>query len=280
MKLRSLLFVPGDRPDRMEKALASAADALIIDLEDSVATSAKPLARSATAAFLASAERQRPLLVRVNPLGSGMTDADLDIILDSRPDGLVLPKAEGAGSVRALAAKCGGIPILPIATETPAAIFQLASYADVRDLLFGLTWGAEDLSAAIGATSSHNDDGSYTAPYELARSLTLLAGTAADVPVFDTVFTTISDEAGVAQFASRACRDGFSGMLAIHPNQLPLIHAAFTPTMEELRSAKAIVEAFEANPGSGALRVEGSMVDAPHLKRARRILQLSSGDTK
>lgn len=275
MKMRSLLFVPGDRPDRMEKALSLGADALIVDLEDSVSLAAKASARKAAAAFLKSAAGQMPVLVRVNPLQSGLIDDDLAALRDAAPDGLVLPKAEGAASVEALAQKAGSARILPIATETPAAVFQLGTYSTVRHLLLGLTWGAEDLPAAVGASASRQPDGSYTPPYEMVRALTLFAGHAADVPVIDTVYPDIRNLAGLEQYAQRARRDGFNGMLAVHPSQVPVINSAFTPSADDVRRAEEIIDAFARSPGAGVLQVGGRMVDAPHLKQAQRIIAMA-----
>lgn len=277
MRLRSLLFVPGDRPERMEKALGLGADALILDLEDAVAPAARPAARAATAAFLRAAPRGPALFVRVNPLDGGLIDDDLAAVLDARPDALVLPKAEGAASVAALAAKVGAVPILPIATETPAAIFQLGSYGAVAERLIGLTWGAEDLPAAIGASTSREPDGRYTPPYELVRSLALFAAHAASVPAIETVYPALRDLDGLAAYAARARRDGFTGMMAIHPAQLPVINAAFTPSEAELAHARAVVAAFAAAPDAGALQLDGRMIDAPHLKQARRLLAQAAG---
>ena len=270
---RSLLFVPGDRPERMTKAAGCGADALILDLEDSVAPAAKPAARAAVAGFLRET-RTLPLIVRVNPLDSGLVEDDLAAVLPARPDALMLPKAEGAASVAALAARAG-LPILPVATETPAAIFQLGSYAGVAQHLAGLTWGAEDLPAAIGAATAREADGGYTAPYQLARSLTLFGAHAAGVAAIETVFPDFRDLDALAAYAARGRRDGFTGMMAIHPAQVPVINAAFTPTSEELAAAQAIVDLFAAHPGAGALQLDGRMVDAPHLKQARRILGLA-----
>ncbi|MDM9625390.1 CoA ester lyase [Rhizobium sp. S152] len=275
MRLRSLLFVPGDRPDRMEKALGLSADALILDLEDSVAPARKPEARKAVASFLRSAERRARLFVRINALDSGLLEDDLAAVLDARPDALVLPKAEGSASVEALAALAPGVPILPIATETPSAIFQLGSYVAARDLLLGLTWGAEDLPAAIGATTARNEDGSYTSPYEVVRSLTLFAGHAIGAAVVDTVYPDFRDSEGMQRYAQRARRDGFTGMMAIHPSQVPVINAAFTPAADEIARAVAIIDAFSVNPDAGVLQLDGRMIDAPHLRQARRIIEAS-----
>jgi len=272
MRLRSLLFVPGDRPDRMEKALGASADALILDLEDSVAEARKTEARDAIVSFLNRPERKVPLLVRVNPLGSTHIDADLVAATTARADAIMLPKAEGAKSIRALSTWTG-LPILPIATETPAAIFALGSYKDVGDRLLGLTWGAEDLPAAMGATVAREADGRYTAPIETARSLALLAAHAAGVPAIETVYPDFRDLDGLAAYAARGARDGFTGMMAIHPDQVAVINRAFTPGAAEIAAARAIVEAFAAEPRAGVLAIDGKMVDAPHLAQARRLLE-------
>jgi citrate lyase subunit beta/citryl-CoA lyase len=280
VKLRSLLFVPGDRPDRMEKALASGADALILDLEDAVAPAAKAEARKAVAGFLNAATQAR-IWVRVNPLASVENERDLIAILPCHPDGLVLPKAEGGASVTELARRLAErgnatAQILAIATETPAAIFALGSYAGAKRLA-GLTWGAEDLPAAIGATTSREEDGRFTPPYELARSLCLFGAGAAGVAAIETVYPAFRDLDGLAAYAARARRDGFTGMMAIHPDQVPVINAAFSPGAAEIAHARAVVAAFEANPEAGALALDGRMIDRPHLLQAQRILELAGG---
>lgn len=278
MRLRSLLFVPGDRPERFAKAAASGADALILDLEDSVLPEKKPEARAAVADWLAGA-RGVPCFVRVNPLDGSETDADLAAVLGARPDGLVLPKAEGAPSVRALVGRAGEDcpPILPIATETPAALFQLGSYGDVAAHLAGLTWGAEDLPAAIGAATSRNPDGSYTAPYEMVRGLALFGAHAAGVAAIETVYPDIADVEGLAAYVARGARDGFTGMMAIHPAQVAAINAGFTPGEAEVARARAVVRAFSDNPGAGALKLDGKMIDRPHLKQAQALLARAQG---
>ena len=274
MKLRSLLFVPADRPERFAKAAASGADALILDLEDSVAPEKKDVGRAAVAEWLAGDRAGVTTFVRVNPLDGDLTDADLAAVLPGRPDGLLLPKAEGARSVEALVAKLGGVslPILPIATETPDAIFQLGSYGAVSAHLAGLTWGAEDLPAAIGAATSREADGSYTAPYELVRSLTLFGAHAARTQAIETVFPRIDAPETLAAYVARARRDGFTGMMAIHPAQVATINAGFTPTEAEVAHARAVIDAFAANPGVGALKLDGKMIDRPHLVQAQRII--------
>jgi citrate lyase subunit beta/citryl-CoA lyase len=276
VRLRSLLFVPGDRPDRMEKALGSGADVLILDLEDSVALTAKANARAAVRAFLDRPGRAVPLFVRINPVGGALGAEDLAIILGGRPDAIVLPKAEGAASIRALDMLLtpDAPPVLPIATETPAAIFALGSYGEVAARLAGLTWGAEDLPAAIGAASAREPDGSYTEPYRLVRSLALFAAHAAGTPAIETVYPAFRDLDGLAAYATRGARDGFSGMMAIHPAQVPVINAAFTPDPTSLSRARSIVALFEANPGAGVLALDGEMIDAPHLSQARRLLAM------
>jgi len=274
MKLRSLLFVPADRPERFAKAAASGADALILDLEDSVAAEKKDAGRAAIAAWLAGDRAGVTTFVRVNPLDGDLTDADLAAVLPGRPDGLLLPKAEGAASVTTLVGKLGGadLPVLPIATETPAAIFQLGSYGAVASHLAGLTWGAEDLPAAIGAATSREADGSYTAPYELVRSLTLFGAHAAGTQAIETVFPRIDAPQALAAYVARARRDGFTGMMAIHPTQVATINAGFTPTEAEVAHARAVIDAFATNPGVGALKLDGKMIDRPHLVQAQRII--------
>jgi len=277
MRLRSLLFVPGDRPDRMRKALKSGADALILDLEDSVALSGKDAARDHVATFLNEAARDIALFVRVNPLDSGLIDGDLDAIVPARPTGLMLPKAEGAAAIHALnerlSARGGqGLVVLPIACETPRGFFGLGEFGQVAKDLAGLTWGAEDLPAAIGAMTSRHPDGSYTTPYEIARSFTLFGAAAAGVPAIDTVYPAIRDLVGLTAYAQRAAIDGFTGMMAVHPDQVPAINAAFSPSEEAVAHAQAVVDAFAANPDAGVLTLDGKMIDRPHLIKAQSIL--------
>lgn len=271
MKLRSLLFVPADRPERFAKAAASGADAIILDLEDSVAASAKPAARAAALDYLMSPADGVLRMVRVNPLGSDFIADDIQVA--ARAYAVMLPKAEGATSVAALQAMLGdnAPPILPIATETPAAIFQLGTYQNARGLI-GLTWGAEDLPAAVGAQSAREEDGAYTPPYQMARSLALFAAHAAGVPAIETVFPDIRNGDGLAAYAARGARDGFTGMMAIHPSQVAIINAAFSPTAEQIEQARRILDAFAASPGAGAVQLDGRMIDAPHLKQACNLL--------
>lgn len=278
MRLRSLLFVPGDRPDRMEKALGAGADVLILDLEDAVAPQNRQVARHEVAQFLSQHSAAR-IFVRVNPLDSPENEKDLNAVLPSHPDGIVLPKAEGGPSVAELARRLkergnATAQILAIATETPAAMFQLGTYGGAKRLL-GLTWGAEDLPAAVGASTSREPDGRFTPPYELARSLCLFGAAAAGVLAVETVYPAFRDLEGLAAYAGRARRDGFLGMLAIHPDQVAVINNAFTPSEKELAHARAVIAAFEANPGAGALSLDGRMIDRPHLLQAQRILSLA-----
>jgi citrate lyase subunit beta / citryl-CoA lyase len=277
MRLRSLLFVPGDRPDQMQKALGSGADALILDLEDAVAEPRKPEARRQVAAFLAGDSRPLPVFVRINPLTSMLADQDLAVLAAARPDALVLPKAEGSGSLielqrRMALLRMPPVPVLPIASETPMAVFRLSEYAQAADSLVGLTWGAEDLPAAIGAATSREADGRYTAPYEVVRALVLFAAHAAAVPAIETVYPAFRDVEGLTQYAARGARDGFTGMMAIHPSQVAVINAAFTPSGTAVERARRVVAAFASQPGTGVVNFDGVMLDAPHLKQAQRVL--------
>ncbi|MGO4705889.1 CoA ester lyase [Microvirga sp. 2MCAF38] len=284
--MRSLLFVPGDSARKLEKGLASGADALIIDIEDSVALSAKEEARRVTAEFLASVRetRDRPrLYVRVNGLATGMTDADLDGVMRAVPDGIVLPKAIGGKDVAHLGAKIavreaefdladGGTRIIAIATENARGVFALGTFAGASQRLDGLAWGGEDLSADIGAETNRRNDGHYTEPYRLARSLTLFGAAAAEVDAIDAVYTNFRDLDGLAAECREARRDGFVAKMAIHPAQVPVINETFVPSQEALERAKAVIAAFATNPGAGVVGVDGEMLDRPHLTRAERLL--------
>ena len=277
--MRSLLFVPGDRPERFAKAVASGADALILDLEDAVAPAAKGAARRAVAAYLAGQRPGPAVLVRINPLDGDDVAHDLAALAGAAPpDAIMLPKAEGAASIAHLDTLLAAhglppIPVLPIASETPAAVFALGTFRQAADRLIGLTWGAEDLPAAIGAATSREADGRYTPPYELARSLTLFAAHAAGAAAIDTVFPDFRNLDGLAAYAGRAERDGFTGMMAIHPGQVAIINAAFTPSPAAVAHARAVIAAFAAAPGAGAIQLDGRMIDAPHLKQAERLLR-------
>jgi citrate lyase subunit beta / citryl-CoA lyase len=284
--MRSLLFVPADSPKKLDKAMVSGADALIVDLEDSVAYDGKVKARDSAAAFLkeATAAATRPyLLVRVNGLQTGLTDADLDSVVPAKPDAIMLPKAEGGATVVHADAKIavreaiGGLPdghvkILALATETAASLFLTGTFAGASARLSGLTWGAEDLSAELGAQANRDADGRFLEPYRLARVLCLAGASAAGVPALDTVYVDFRDQAGFRRECEEACRDGFVGKLAIHPAQVPVINEVFTPSPEALAHAREIVEAFAADPGAGVVGIGGVMYDRPHLARAQRLL--------
>jgi citrate lyase subunit beta / citryl-CoA lyase len=273
MRLRSLLFVPGDRPERMTKALGSGADAIILDLEDSVAPPAKEVARREVVSFLQAYQNER-LLVRINPLDAGLLDLDIAAVRTGRPKAVMLPKSKGAKDIDILAKHLpDGMRILPISAETPSAIFSLGSFADVSHRLCGLTWGAEDLASGVGAQGARSLGGALKSPFRLARDLTLFAAHAAEIPAIETVYADFRDLNGLSDYASQARQDGFSGMMAIHPSQVGPINLAFTPSADELDAARAIVAAFAANPGVGALSLNGKMIDRPHLKRAENILR-------
>lgn len=273
MRLRSLLFVPGDRPERFDKALASGADAVILDLEDSVSIPNKPKARDAVSDFVTRRASDLALVIRINPLASPAFEEDLAALSNLDPFAIMLPKAEGSASVRQLTSRlASSVPILPIATETPAAIFEIGSYREVASHLCGLTWGAEDLPAAIGASAAREADGRYTAPYELVRSLILFGAHAAAVPAIETVYPDFRDLDGLSAYAARARRDGFSAMMAIHPSQVEPINRAFTPDAAEIAWAEKIVATFAASPEVGVIQIDGRMLDLPHLKLAKRIL--------
>jgi len=285
--MRSLLFVPGDSRKKLDKALASGADVLLIDLEDSVDMAAKEEARRVTSAFVAEhrAEAQRPrLYVRVNGLTTGLADADLDGVMPAAPDGIVLPKTVGGADVAHLGAKLavreaeyglddGATRILAIATENAAGVFALGTFAGASHRLMGLTWGGEDLSADLGAEANRDEDGAYTDPYRLARSLTLMGAAAAGVDAVDSVFTNFRDMGGLEAECRAARRDGFVAKMAIHPAQVPVINRAFTPSAEAVARAQAVFEAFKTQPGAGVVGVNGEMLDRPHLLRAERLLR-------
>jgi len=284
--MRSLLFVPGDSARKLEKGLGSGADALIVDLEDSVAPAGKAEARGVVAGFVRAArdETTRPrLLVRINALATGLADADLDGVMAAGPDGIVLPKTIGGADVQHLAAKLavhearagltdGSTRILAIATENARGVFALGTLAGSSPRLFGVTWGGEDLSADLGAEANRDEAGAYTAPYALVRSLALLAAAAAEVDAVDSVFTNFRDLDGLARECREARRDGFVAKMAIHPAQVPAINEAFTPSDAVLSAARRIADAFAENPNLGVIGIDGEMIDRPHLKRAQRLL--------
>jgi citrate lyase subunit beta / citryl-CoA lyase len=284
--MRSLLFVPADSPKKLDKGMTSGADALIIDLEDSVALDQKARARDSAAAYLKEVcgAASRPyLVVRVNSLSTGLTDADLDAIAPVRPDAIMLPKAEGGASVAHVDAKLavreaqsglpeGHIKVIPIATETAASLFVAGAFSGASARLGGLTWGAEDLSADLGAETNRDAEGVLLDPYRLARTLCLVAAAAAHVPAIDSVYADFRDTEGFRRDCAAGRRDGFSAKMAIHPTQVPIINLAFTPTPQAIAHAQEIVDAFAANPGAGTIGIRGVMTDQPHLRRAQRVL--------
>jgi citrate lyase subunit beta/citryl-CoA lyase len=284
--MRSLLFVPADQPSKLAKALACGADALILDLEDSVAPGRKEAARAGAAAFLAQAAAASPrprLIVRVNGLDTGLTDADLDAVVPARPDAVMLPKAEGGASVvhadaklaarEALAGLAEGIiGILPIATETARSLFVAGSYRDASPRLLALTWGAEDLATDLGAEANRDCDGRFLDAFRLARTLCIAGAANAGVPAIDTVYVDFRNDAGLQRECEEARRDGFTGKMAIHPGQVATINAAFTPSPESVARARAVVAAFAAAPGAGVVGIDGVMFDRPHLMKAERLL--------
>jgi citrate lyase subunit beta/citryl-CoA lyase len=269
---RSWLFVPADSERKIAKALESDADAIIFDLEDSVAPAQKAAARD----ILKNLPKQSngpEWWVRVNPLGSEYHKDDLKLIGSAYVHGIVLPKAESGADVIQLAHRTGNIPIHAIVTETAASLFGLLSYRDPKSPLKAMSWGAEDLSAALGASSKYDAGGELSFTYKLARSLCLAGAIAAGVQPVDGVFADFKDEDGLRAEAEAARREGFTGKLAIHPAQVPIINFAFTPSDEDIRHAQEIVAAFEAHPSAGVLSVAGKMVDRPHLVQAQRVLE-------
>jgi citrate lyase subunit beta/citryl-CoA lyase len=269
---RSWLFVPADSEKKIAKALDSDADAVIFDLEDSVAPDQKARARDILKG-LPKRSNGPQWWVRVNPLATEFHKDDLRLIRSAYVHGIVLPKAESGADVTQLAHRTGNIPVHAIVTETAASLFGMLSYRDPKSPLSAMSWGAEDLSAALGAASKYDASGELAFTYRLARSLCLAGAVAAGVQPVDGVFQDFKDEKGLKRETEAARRDGFTGKLAIHPAQVPVINAAFTPSRDEAKHAEAIVAAFEANPQAGVLSVGGKMVDRPHLTQAKRVLE-------
>ena len=284
--MRSLLFVPADGGKKLDKAMASGADAIIVDLEDSIAPERKSEARTLAAAFLKGAVglTTRPrILVRVNGLQTELADADLDAVVPAGPDAILLPKAEGGAAVTHADAKIaareaiagltdGHIKIFALATETAQALFLAGTYRGASTRLVGLTWGAEDLSAELGAEANRGAEGRFLDPYRLARVLCLAGAAAAEVQAIDTVYVDFRNEAGLRRECEEARRDGFTAKIAIHPAQVAVINDVFTPKPEAIARAKAIIAAFAAAPGAGTVGIGGVMYDRPHLARAKQML--------
>jgi len=291
MLMRSLLFVPADGGPKLDKAMASGADAVILDLEDSIAPERKQHARAAALEFLKAAQtkKQRPrLLVRINGLDTGMTDADLDAVVPGKPDAILFPKAEGGASVTHLDAKLtareaiaglpeGSIKILAQSVESAAGFFLAGTFRDCSARLIGATWGPEDLSSELGAEANREANGTLTEPYRLARSFCLFGAAAAKVPAIETIHVNFRDPDVLRRDTELARRDGFSGRLAIHPAQVAVINEVFTPSPEQIAKAKAVVAAFAAKPGAGTVGIDGKMYDQPHLKRAQALLARTGG---
>ncbi|MBO9525153.1 MAG: CoA ester lyase [Sphingobium yanoikuyae] len=284
IKMRSWLFAPGDSEKKMAKAADSAADIALFDLEDAVATENKAIARQMVHDFLAARpEGRERLWVRVNPLDGPYTLDDLAAIMPARPGGIMLPKVYGRQDVERLdhyltafeaahGIERGSTPLIVLVTETAEAMFHTGDYKGAPRVV-ALTWGAEDLADSIGASSNRNADGSYGFTYELARSMCLLGAATAGVTAIETIQGDFRDLDGLKARAEKVRRDGYRGMLAIHPAQVDVINAAFTPTEEEIAEAQAIVDIFAANPGVGAIGYKGGMLDRPYLSRAEQLLR-------
>lgn len=285
--IRSMLFVPGDSERKIEKSRASTADALVLDLEDSVAMARKPEARGLVAGVLAEGPSAGPALwVRVNPVDTADCLPDLAAVVRGRPAGILLPKAAGPLDVirvgRYLDAlevreevEPGSIAIIPVATETPRASLALGDYSDHHlPRLFGLTWGAEDLAAALGAASNTDEDGRLSLTYRTVRSLMLLAAKANDIEAIDTVYPDYRDLDGLQRSSIASRREGFTGRFAIHPDQVAMINAAFSPSEADIAFAEKVVAAFAAAPDTGVVGVDGKMLDRPHLIQAQKLLAL------
>jgi citrate lyase subunit beta / citryl-CoA lyase len=280
--MRSMLFVPGDSPRKFEKASQCKASALILDLEDSVVPGRKEEARGLTRAMLSGVRSGPRLYVRINALDTDMTLRDLAAVMPAAPDGIVLPKSQSGDDVRRLSlwleafeAAAGTVPgstrIVVVATETAGSIFGLGTYKDSSARLEGLMWGAEDLAASLGATEN-GEAGTFHSPYRLARDLCLMGAAAANVAAIDTVYTDIENLAGLERETRIARRDGFSAKALIHPKHVDVVNAAFEPSAEQRAWAEKVIAAFAASPDLGALRLDGKMIDKPHLRAARRIV--------
>ncbi len=269
--MRSLLFVPADSEKKIPKALASPADVMILDLEDSVALADKPKARELAREILSSPRGKAKIFVRVNALTSGLIEDDVAAVLAARPDGLLLPKSESGADVKRLIAMAH-LPVVAIATETAASMFNLGTYGDCGPNLLGLTWGMEDLAAALGAQSNRDAHGRPTAPYELARALCLIGARAAGVEPIDGVYANFRDLAGLETLCREAVRDGFTAKLCIHPDQVEVINRIFTPSPEAIARAERIVKAFARAGDAGVIGLDGEMLDVPHLKAAKALL--------
>jgi citrate lyase subunit beta/citryl-CoA lyase len=283
MMLRSFLFVPADSEKKLAKARGSAADALILDLEDSVAAENRPMSRAMIRDFLTEKHPQS-IWVRINPLGSDDFIRDVEAMVASQPAGFVIPKPDGPHVLNVIDAHIltreslaelpvGGIKLMPVATETPTAVLSLGDYRSPRPRLAALTWGAEDLSAALGGADNRDGQGEFLLTFQIVRTLCLIAAKAAGVEAIETLHANFRDTAGLERAARAAQREGFGGMLAIHPDQVEIINAAFTPSAADVEHARKVVAAFES--GAGVASLDGKMLDQPHLKQARHVLALA-----
>jgi citrate lyase subunit beta/citryl-CoA lyase len=284
--MRSMLFVPADSERKMARSLDSPADALILDLEDSVAAERRPVAREMTAAFIADARAKgtkTELWVRINPLDGADWEADLAGVMGAAPDGVILPKPSSGADVHTLSIalgnaetrhglKSGRTRILPIVTEVPISVLQLHTYVGSSNRLAALSWGAEDLGAVIGSLANRDETGDFTSPYRLVRDLCLITASAAGAQPMDTVYVDFRNDKGLEAETRVAKRDGFTGKMAIHPGQVATINAVFTPSAEEIAHAQKVADAFAATPGAGVASLDGKMIDMPHLKLAQRVL--------
>lgn len=285
--MRSLLFTPGDSDRKLEKGLTSGADVILIDLEDAVANDRKPAAREKAAEFLSRGDARKapmPIYVRINDLETEWAMDDLEAIVPAQPAGIMLPKARSQGDVDTLSRKLGelekanglesgSLSILVIAPEIADALLNISTFQDCGPRVTGLTWGSEDLATSLGARSSRDATGAYRAAMEMARTMCLCAAATAGIHAIDTVYPDFRDLEGLKRDCERAAADGFSGKLAIHPTQVAVINAAFTPTDDEIAHARKIVAGFEAAPGAGVINLDGAMVDRPHLTLAQKVLQ-------
>jgi citrate lyase subunit beta / citryl-CoA lyase len=289
MKLRSLLFVPADSAHKFTKASASGADALILDLEDSVAPGRKSFARDHVRELLGGPPRGWSFLVRTNPFGTGLTLADLAAVVRPGLDGILIPKVNGIEDIELIShyvdvlevahgVTPGHVKLLVVATETPAAMVGFAGYAKPSRRLVAMTWGAEDLGAALGALTNKEPNGAWTFPYQVARAHCLFAAGAAGAQAIETLYGDFRDPEGLAESCRIARRDGFVGRLAIHPNQVATINSSFTPSEADLAHARRVVAAFAASPDVGTVGIDGKMYDMPHLIAARRALASAGED--
>ncbi|HLF29761.1 MAG TPA: CoA ester lyase [Xanthomonadales bacterium] len=291
MRLRSLLFIPADSEKKLHKGDDVAADALILDLEDAVVAANKPAARSLALCYLQARQQNRrsQLWVRINPVDTPEAVIDLESVMAGRPDGIVQPKTRSVDDVIELGERLhrleteldiepGSTRILPLATETPQAMFTLGQFSRCDQRLAALTWGAEDLRAALGASANKDGDGNWTFPYQVARAFCLFGASAAGVPAIDTIHADFRDADSLHSSCIAARRDGFSGKLAIHPNQVEVINEVFMPDAGEIAHAQRIIAAFAAHPDAGAVGLDGQMLDIPHLKLARKILTMAGMD--